>query len=302
MRSLPEERVSFSGHETFPLRYAWLPKAVEAVLEDPTVFARDDALIRLGVGKNMVKAIRHWALTTGVIEEVEGTRGRSVAVSQLGLSIFGKDGWDPYLEDPATIWLLHWEIASRRQRATTWYYAFSHLSGPRFSKDELLVELSRVAEDAGSRTSPASLGRDIDCFVRCYCASRPSRTTPIEDTLDGPLVELGLIREVGKGEYLIQRGEQASLPVELLAYSILEFLGGSHSAAKTASLESIAYSPGSPGRVFCVSEDALVAKLESLSGVTGGALTFDETAGLRQVLVHGSPAALEVLKKYYSQV
>ena len=60
---------SFAGHETFTLRYGWLKKAVDAVHEDPIVFTRDDALVRLGVGKNMVRSIRHWGLATGILEE-----------------------------------------------------------------------------------------------------------------------------------------------------------------------------------------------------------------------------------------
>jgi hypothetical protein len=52
---------NFSGHETFPFRYPWLPKAVQGLGRYPDLFAREDALIHLGVGKNMVALIRYWA-------------------------------------------------------------------------------------------------------------------------------------------------------------------------------------------------------------------------------------------------
>src|SRR5262245_2132233 len=49
----------FSGHETFPCRYTWLPKAVARLQAKPTLFAdEDDAMVQLGVGKNMARAIR----------------------------------------------------------------------------------------------------------------------------------------------------------------------------------------------------------------------------------------------------
>ena len=54
------ETFSFSGHETFPFRYTWLKKGVDAVSDDPSVFSSDRATITLGVGKNMVRSIRHW--------------------------------------------------------------------------------------------------------------------------------------------------------------------------------------------------------------------------------------------------
>ena len=59
---------SFSGHETFPFRYTWLKKGVDAVRENLTIFADDSATITLGVGKNMVRSIHHWCQAAGLIE------------------------------------------------------------------------------------------------------------------------------------------------------------------------------------------------------------------------------------------
>ena len=58
----PVERFSFSGHETFPLRVAWLPKAVIAVShgKDPFSDPREGMRI-LGLGKNMVTALQCWS-------------------------------------------------------------------------------------------------------------------------------------------------------------------------------------------------------------------------------------------------
>jgi len=55
-------RISFSGHETFPLRFNWLKKGIDAAAEDPEIFNSDRAIAEFGVGKNMVRAIRHWGL------------------------------------------------------------------------------------------------------------------------------------------------------------------------------------------------------------------------------------------------
>ena len=42
----------FSGHQSFVFRYGWLEKGVRGVHACPTLFSEDDALVRLGVGKN----------------------------------------------------------------------------------------------------------------------------------------------------------------------------------------------------------------------------------------------------------
>src|SRR5436190_1600641 len=97
---------SFSGHETFPFRYPWLKKGFDAVLVDGDVFLREDAITTLGVGKNMVRSIRHWCLAAGVLEE---NRESGLRASALGKLVLADEGLDPYLEDPATLWLLHWQ-------------------------------------------------------------------------------------------------------------------------------------------------------------------------------------------------
>lgn len=180
------ERGSFGGHETFPLRYTWLRKAVQHVERDPRIFNDDDAMVRLGVGKNMVRSIKHWALVCGVLEEdpeIANNRGRVLRPTALGHALFDDEGWDPYLEDPATLWLLHYELASSPDQTTTWYLVFNHLPQPELTKTELLGWLSKLAQErAWPRVSPASLRRDVEVFLRTYVPSRASRIVPLEAT------------------------------------------------------------------------------------------------------------------------
>jgi hypothetical protein len=64
--------MKFSGHETFACRYAWLPKALQAIQSDPRVFADDDeAIVELGVGKNMVRSIRFWVEASGMAKPAQ---------------------------------------------------------------------------------------------------------------------------------------------------------------------------------------------------------------------------------------
>lgn len=49
---------SFSGHETFVLRSNWLKKAYDLLQQTPDLFFREEAFVRLGVGKNMAQSIR----------------------------------------------------------------------------------------------------------------------------------------------------------------------------------------------------------------------------------------------------
>ena len=165
--------VAASPATTFPLRYTWLPKAVANVARDPYVFLKEDAMVTLGVGKNMVAVIRHWGLACGMLEEddeVSNNRGRALRVSDLGNRLFGEGGWDPYLEDPATLWVIHYESASAPERATTWYWAFNHLPQSEFTKAELSTWLHRLVQERGwTRVSPRRCGATSTCFSGPTC-------------------------------------------------------------------------------------------------------------------------------------
>jgi hypothetical protein len=218
---------SFSGHETFPFRYAWLKKGVDSATCDPEVFTKQDhAMTVSGVGKNMVRSIRHWCLAANVLEEVPPRAGRKrgrLRPTKLGEALFSDEGWDPYLEDPATLWLLHWLVVSNAQRATTWFWGFSHHE-PEFTKETLLAALQNWAATAGwKRISPGSLRRDLDCFIRTYVPSARGTTVP-EDSLDCPLVELNLICETGvRHTFGFNRGPKPQLPNAILFYATLDY-------------------------------------------------------------------------------
>src|SRR4051812_33550658 len=127
-------KFSFSGHETFVFRYGWLKKAVDAIFDDPKTFNGDEAIVTLGLGKNMVKSLRHWSLATRMLEEEGKKNGGALRPTDLGMFLLGPQGADPYLEDPNTLWILHWNLLSNRDRCTTWFWVFNLISSNEFTR------------------------------------------------------------------------------------------------------------------------------------------------------------------------
>lgn len=68
MKPFDKSSVSFGRHETFTLRFGWLTKGFKAWCEDPSIFEKNDATVVLGVGKNMVHAIRYWLIARQVVD------------------------------------------------------------------------------------------------------------------------------------------------------------------------------------------------------------------------------------------
>lgn len=297
------EHVSFSGHETFVFRYSWLKKGVDALFENAETFNSESAMVILGVGKNMVRSIRHWGLATRVLEEVTGTRGRQLRVTQFGELIFGKGGGDPHLEDTNSLWLLHWQLGTNQQRSTTWCWAFNLLPSNEFTRDSLTAAIQ--AEIPRHRTKPPSVNsvrRDVDCFIRTYVAVKNETATVLEDSLDCPLVELNLIEEDSTpGFFRFKRGIQSTLAEEVFIYALLDFWDRNASNRETLSFADVAYGSGSPGRVFKLDESSLAERLGRLEQVSGGRLVYSETAGLNQIYRRSEIRVNELLRRHYHE-
>ena len=293
---------SFSGHQTFPFRYTWLKKGVDAVLKDQTVFSSENASVTLGVGKNMVASIRHWCQVSGLIKTDTNQRGRFIPTN-LGKAIFGdQNGFDPYLDDPATLWLIHWKIATNINQATAWYWAFNIFRENQFAPDIFKKQLHDWTQQQKPSMRPVShntLQRDIHCFIRTYCQSRHTAAV-IEESFDCPLVELNLITELPENiGYEFQRGEKETLPSQIFAATLVAFWDFCFSEKEALPFSEVMYAPLSPGRIFRLDEDTMVTYLENLNELTKGALQYDETAGLKQVYQYKNLNQLELLKKYY---
>ena len=278
----------FSGHETFPLRYGWLKKAYDRVAatqheeQNKAACWDDDAIARFGVGKNMVASMRHWAKAAGIIEEPSVN---SVRTTELGRKLFSAKGLDPYMEHPATLWLIHWQLAARPEK-TTWFWSFSHYPAITFERDGLVNRLHRLARDRDwSRVATNTIKNDVACFVRTYVARQPSSRTGHDDALESPLTELGLIKAIGtKDGFRFVRGPKSTLGDGVFVHALIDFWKRYSPTAATLAFETIAHAPGSPGRVFAFDENDVADRLATLDDVTIGVLRWSETAGLKQVV------------------
>jgi len=165
-------KLQFSGHETFPLRQLWLRKAHDAVaksiaLTSKTIFSDDDAIARFGVGKNMVSSMRFWASACQIIKEDD--EHNAYVTTEIGNLLFHNEtGLDPYCENPATPWLMHWFLASTPDKTSTWYYVFNKIVQQNFDRDSVVEGIKNMALDNGQKISIATLKRDVDCCIRSY--------------------------------------------------------------------------------------------------------------------------------------
>ncbi len=307
--SHPELLGSFARHETFHPRYGWLKKGFDSACEDSTVFLREDATTVLGVGKNMVRAIRYWCVAYKILSperRAENFRLYDARPTDFGEQLLAERGWDPYLEDPGSLWLLHWQLLRSPCQAPAWWAIFNSSRSPEFSDDALLQELCRFRDEQGGwdDVAESSLEKDVRCLLRMYGGGTQGRDL-LEDSVDSPFLELGLIRPAAgaKRHWVLNVGAKRHLPDAIVAYAALDYATMTDSSAKLLGLAGLTQNPGAPGRAFALTETALADALARYTDTHDELLGVTHAAGSRQLVLPEDldAAKASVLEHYYSR-
>lgn len=309
MRVETAARPVFARHESFHPRYGWLKKAIDGA-KDPAVFLQEDAVVTLGVGKNMVRAIKHWALATRVLAVVpnrERPRMPLVAPTAFGLGMLGDDGLDPYCEDLATLWALHWRLVAPGGSAPVWWLALNEFPGVGFEQQDLEdFVLERVgAVKEWESPHKGSVLKDVACFLRMYTAAGAGPRATRDDVVDCPFRPLGLVRSAGAG-FRFDLGHKPGLSPNVVLWACLDYMSRVEPSATSVTVSRLANDPGAPGRAFRLTEETLVALLEAAvtpRGQQNSPRTYlHQVAGIAQLrwLGRSKTAATSALWSHYA--
>ena len=262
--------MSFAKHESFHIRDGWLRKGLEALQRDPGIFLNSEAPTILGLGKNMVRSLRFWMVATGLAEEIREGRRTIQRLTPFGEIVYEHDR---YLEEDATLWLVHYYLASNPREASTWYWFFNHFDRATFSKTEFVDALALWVRENADRTgvhkpqiARRSLERDFECLVKTYLPSGRDRSP--EDTIECPLANLELLRiETGGRDpvYRLLKPDVDRIDPLVLLYAMKGWLdrAGRGDQPELNFVEALR-EPGSAGRVFNLDASGLSTLLVRL--------------------------------------
>ncbi|MDE0078181.1 MAG: DUF4007 family protein [Caldilineaceae bacterium] len=261
----------FSGHESFACRYAWLPKAYRAIIKDPNIFSdQDRAMVSLGVGKNMVRSIRFWVEIMGVADPLED---RTLEPTRFGEKVFDDRGFDPFLEDIRTLWLLHWNVAARLDDPLfAWDYLLHKWPYIELTRSEALGAFKRESRRLNKSRSEVTLGEHLDIFLHTY-VPKGGNARPSEESLDCPLAELELLQVVGDRRvdgsgrrepvYAFRREAKPDITMALFEYCLNDYWENRFAEEATLTYRDVAFAPGSIGQIFKLPEDDIRARLDA---------------------------------------
>jgi hypothetical protein len=299
----------YSGHETFPCRYAWLPKAFYAITTDPQAFSNEEnAMIRLGVGKNMVRAIRFWMVEMSIAERrgVEGYWPTEFAKKIL----CQRNGKDPFLQDIRTLWLLHWKLATHKPEDPlfAWNYLIFRWQSPEMSRSTVMQAFRHEANKEARPPSDVTLEQHFDTFLHTYVPTRSQKGEILEDNLDSPFVELELIKLVGERRidgmarrepvYAFRVEDKPDITPELFAFALEDYWANRRAAEQTLTFRDVTFGHGSPGQVFKLPEWAVRQRLEEISSDPKGTFLYSETSAQQKLSRRKEISTPSVLTAY----
>jgi hypothetical protein len=304
----------YSGHESFSLRISWLPKAVGALERGESPFSDPRVgMTTLGLGKNMIQSLSFWVVATGLAVRTED----GLQLTEFARKVLGRkpQGFDPYLENSQTLWLLHWNLCQgwaegeKRRRPYAWQFFMNVLNNDEITATEAIDHFAGGPVTSGKDLSPVTLRQHFDVFVRTYAQGQPAgpRSTP-EDILDSPLTTIGLLRENGDRKlsdgrretvYRFSTGRKASLSHNTFRYSLHQWWDQTQADEKSLTVRQISLGEDSPGRCFRLPEAAIHRYLIELAREFPDEFELTESRSQRGITRRSRPGSSSLLSSIY---
>lgn len=294
-------KYTFSGHDSFQCRHLWLKKGYDYVQAGKN-FNDEDAVIQLGVGKNMVSSIRFWLKAFNVIDNKD-------IPTEFGKRLFDdENGYDPFLEDEASLWLLHYQLV-KNGFASIYSLIFNEFRKEKlfFNKETYVNYVKRIGESYPDLSfNENTVAKDFIVFANLYKSDHESRD--VEDSFSGILSELGLLKLLykplkdnnsktkKKEEYFIENCERDSLAGSIVFYTILD----NPNYGNSISLNSLEFDWNSPGSIFALNRSGLMNKISDIVDDFKD-ITFTDQAGIKELQFKNKVEAYTILDNYYGK-
>lgn len=292
--------MKFRAHDTFFIRKGWLSKGMERVVEKPDLFIdkNENPMDILGIGSNMVKALRYWLQAVGLT--TESKKGRRIQnLTPLGEQIYLNDR---YIEELGTLYLLQYQLAKQKEEATAWYYFFNVFSISEFTREEFVQALQNyiLMIEGVNSVAIRSLNDDFNCIVNTYLPRyklNSGKVSP-ENNIDCPFGELGLIDIANRKQKTYKKSTPAAGSLNpWVVFSVIE---DQARGRDEISLNELLTKPCNIGKVFNLDAITMLDALHEIENL--GLLKIIRTAGLDIVHLNQKLDFNKCVQKYYKTI
>lgn len=294
----------FRAHDTFFIRKGWLAKGMKHVRNKPSVFIdkEENPMDVIGLGSNMVKALRYWLQTVGLTQEPRAGR-REQRFTKLGEIVFE---FDPFIEEIGTLQLLQYKLASNQKEATAWYFFFNEFSFKEFTQEDFVNEIQNyisMNQSDSQKEKPVairSLNDDFSCIINTYIPRykiSPEKVHP-ENNIDCPFGELGLIDILNRRKRIYKKSIPAagSFNPWIILGIIVERAGGRDEIP----LNELLNSEGNIGKIFNLDAITMLEILRNVEKI--GEIKIQRTAGMDVIHIINKRTFSQCVHNFYNEL
>lgn len=276
-------KYTFSGHESFPCKALWVKKGYDFITKGLD-FNTPNSVIDLGVGKNMVSAIRFWLRAFGITKDDNA--------GELASFLFDTEkGKDPYIEDLGTIWILHFLLVTTRE-ATLYNWVFTKMQKERtfFDRQNIINFTHRllIEDNKEYAYNENTIKKDVGVLLQNYVL--PIKANSFED-YNTILMDLDLISTNDGKTFQFNIEGKRQVPWQIFLYAII-VVKGADETVDYNTLQEI-------GLVFCMSDLEIIEMCKTMEANKAQSIRYSDTAGIRQIQFIKKMNAKEILNEYY---
>lgn len=281
-----DNKIKLKGHESFSIREGWITKGIFEIKNNPKLFSEKNLTDILGIGTNMVKSLKYWLITSGIIKETKKTE---YELTELGRLI---EQYDPYMEEVFSLYFIHLSIVTNIEKAIIWNIFFNKCNIKSFSKRELLEQIEYILETENLEYNEKMLVDEISILLKTYTIDEKSGTP--ENNFTCPLTELKLVRKIDKDVYQKEKSALNILNPYIVYWCLInqtddnsinidDLIKGDNSVCKLLNLDKM-----------LLNEYLDILKKENL-------ITVNRTAGLNMVYINKRYSLKEIFEKYFER-
>lgn len=294
--------MQFRRHDTFYIRKGWINKGIKNLKKHDDLFSNKELYPTdlLGIGANMVKALRYWLQAIDLTEETSIKGKRHQVLTDFGKLVYQHD---PYTEELGTLYLLHYKLASNKEKATSWHYFFNVFNmSSGFTRDDFVNDIDNSLKIEGVSVAKRSLEDDFNCIINTYI--KHDRTTKKKDSPeninDCPLSELGLIDIVSNGKERVFKKSSPAIETinPWIALSVL--MDQIEENTQEISFTDLLNNENSIGHIFNLTNINLIDLLHKMEKTN--AVKIIRTAGLDVVHINKYYPFIKCVENYYKEL
>lgn len=241
--------MKFGAHQSFYLKDQWLYKGIYWTHKHPKILLENsNAMHTLGVGKNMVEAIKFWLKASKLItDEITGFK-----LTQTAQTILKKD---PYFELDGTLHLIHYFLTTNKEDATTWFWFFNYFLAMEFDKESLISSLSAYIKINTTKIiQDKTLEKDLSCLLKMYQKISYTQNKTPETEAPSPFAKYGWIKQEGS-KYIQNKLNIYDIDIHIFSYLLYIFWKDHLKKPESIRLEDLYTKIYSPGLIFKFSQE-----------------------------------------------